>query len=161
MNPVLRKLDVDSIAARLDAAGDAEAATALRTLRDAVHRQDEALRDLVADAASIEEHHDEDGTHTEVRCRANGFDELAAAFGYPPVEAVDRAEAARDGEAGPYAGVVPLSGLEHLTARMWTEGRPAEELASLGFVPVQVGRETLYHLRGDREPDDAATPPGP
>lgn len=159
MNPLLRKLDVEAVARRLDAAGDAEAADMIRALRDAVHRQDEALRDLVADAESVEERHDEDGTRTKIRFRANGFDDLAAAFGYPPVEAYDRAAAARDAEAGPYAGVVPLSGLEHLTARMWTEGRPPEELVAAGFVPVEVGRETLYHLDGRCDP--AEEPPGP
>ena len=152
-SPHLKGLDVDAIAARVEAAGDPEAAAALRHLRDAVVCQDEALRDLVADARHLAENHEDDGTYTDIHSRADGFDELATAFGYPPIQATDPAAAERERDPvhgpGPYDGLVCLSGLEHLQARMMMDTHDPDELAGLGYVPVETGtgaaRETLYH----------------
>jgi len=153
MSPKLKGLDVDGMAARLDAAGDAPAAAALRSLRDAVAAQDEALRDLVADAQEVREEREEDGSYVVIHSRLNGFEDLASAFGYPAVEGFDREAfdraSARDGGAEPYDGHAYLSGLEHLQAKIATDICAPEELLAQGYVAIAIGhgprQQTLYH----------------
>ena len=156
MSPHLRKHPVDAVLARLRASGDAEAAAVLAALRDAIAAQDDALRDLVADARRLDEEFDEGGRSTvDIECAEGSFDALAAAFGYPAVQGFDRAEfqRAKDSPGGPemYDGQVHLTPLDHLLARTWTEAAPTG--GTPRGIPVEVpapggGRETVYHDKG-------------
>jgi len=166
MSPHLRNPDLDAILARLDAAGDAQAADALRGLRAALAAQDEALRDLVADAREINEDHDEAGSSVDIKCAEGGFDRLCEAFGYPAIQGIDRAEVARaetlPGGPEMYDGLVHLSPLDHLLARIWAEARRPDDLAALGYREIEITRpggirETLP-LAPRETPAPAPTP---
>jgi hypothetical protein len=165
MSPHLSGIDVDAILARLRASGDGEAADALARMRDALARQDEALRDLVADARSLDETVDEDGSHVEISCATGSFDALATAFGYPSVQGVnpEAMEAAGRRPGGPEYGdgMAFLTPLEHLEARILTAAAPAAELAARGAARIEIpragGAETVFHER--RVPPPSAPSP--
>lgn len=167
MSPILRELPVDDVLARLRASGDEAAAALVERMRDALAAQDDALRNLVADARELDETVDEGGSCVDIKCADGGFDALLSAHGYGPLSAFDRAEFERAG-AGPggaemYDGQVHISPLDHLFARIGMEGEDPDSLTERGLTPVEVTRggrkETLFVDRSPRQP--RPSPPSP